>query len=253
METKTENNKRTKNIVIVEKDTSKENVFHRKEVELLLDYYNPCNKFRIAFMIMATCGLRESEVSNIRRSNVFNYEYIKYIVKKPKIRARKTGTTIEYKTRTVKIEYKRLQEELKAYMKTSSFENDRLFPFHKDTLRKQFNIIREEFKKGKLPSEYSCFLEKTTDFIAGNKKYFKPKYRLSSHKLRHFYNTFRLWTIYQGNIILSKLDLAHESIDTNYIYTHKPESIGLTKEQIGKNLTFDNFILQNQTRLNEFF
>lgn len=112
----------------------------------------------------------------------------------------------------------------------NNFEN----VFHRDQLKRQFKIIRTRAGQGKLLPIYNRFLDKCEEFINGRADMFHPHYRLASHKLRHFYNTFQLWTVHKGNIILSAIDIGHTHINTNMIYTHSPESIGLSKQWITK-------------------
>lgn len=98
-----------KNVLVTRKYINNfENVFHRDEVKALFDYYKPCTQYRLAFMIMATCGLRESEVTGLFRDEVVN-GFIKYRVSKSVKKVLKSGVIKEtQKVRIVEIKYQTL-------------------------------------------------------------------------------------------------------------------------------------------------
>ena len=232
--------------IIIEKDIDRNLCITINELKALFDYFPPCHPKRLGFMIMATMGLRPSEVCKLDFTNILNdFRYIKYTVKKPKNKYyKKTKTLVtEYKRRTTPILYETLRKELKEYCLKNyfTFKNGRLFKFKEDMFRRELFKIRKKVEENILKDKiWKGFIEKATENIwLENNASFKQNFRITPYSCRRFYNTYKLWTEYGGNIVLSTRDLGHSHIDTNMIYSYSPEKIGLTPLMIHNKITFD--------------
>ena len=248
--------------IIIEKDIDRNLCITINELKALFDYFPRCNPKRLGFMIMATMGLRPSEVCNLNFTNILNdFKYIKYTVRKPKNKYyKKTKTLVtEYKRRTTPILYETLRQELKEYCLKNyfTFKNGRLFKFSEEMFRRELFKIRNKVYNNELTAEiWKGFTEKATENIwLENNTRFKQSFRITPYSCRRFYNTYKLWTEYGGNIVLSTRDLGHSHIDTNMIYSYSPDKIGLTSLMINHKITFNSLFgnsFKGQTSLIEF-
>jgi len=252
--------------IYLERDADRDMCIRREEVKLLLDEYPTCTRFRVAFMIAATCGLRSGEISNPTNEKLgirieglhFNkqtqmFDTLTYTIAKPVVKIFKNGVrAVIFKKRTVPIRYQQLQKELTLYVLKNYklLKDERLFSFHKDELNKQLQRLRNRVKKvifeeqtesKYYADEYRGFAQVNGQIYIGGE--YKSQYRISPHSLRRFYNTWLLWCQHGGNIILTTKDLGHTKIDTNLIYSFAPERIGLTEEHLKDKATFDMIFL----------
>lgn len=258
--------------VIVEKDIDANLCIKVDELRLLFDYYKPFDPRRIGWMILATCGLRPSEVAAYQdkqgdmigltyNSILNNFQTIRYKVRKPTNKyyaGTKTLVTV-YKMRSVRILYETLRYELKAYCLKNyhSFKNGKLLPYSDDMFRRELKRIRDKIKAGRLDKfKWAGFTEPAQNIVwAPNNDAFRQRYRITPYSCRRFYNTYKLWTEYGGNIVLSTRDMGHNHVDTNMIYSYSPDKIGLTNENIKEKATFDMLFggaTKGQMSLKEF-
>lgn len=258
--------------IVVERDIDRNLCIDKNELMVLFDYWRPAHPLRLGFMIMATCGLRPSEIcggydkvtqeiKGLTVKAILNdFKYLKYTVRKPTNKFYpSTGTLVTtYKKRTVEIKYSTLRHELKLYCMRNyhTFKDGKLFSYPEDAFRKALMKIREKVKGGLLNgSIWHGFIDKATQNIYCPNDTFKQQFRITPYSCRRFYNTFKLWCEYGGDIVLSTKDLGHTHIDTNLIYTYSPDKIGIPKEDLKRIKNFDSLFnsqFKGQLLLNEF-
>lgn len=228
-----------------------------QEIRDLLDFYPYGQRHRLCFAIMATAGLRVSEVVGITINSFLKEDLTEFVYRVSKFKKKKysTGTTvINYKTRKAKIPLW-LAKELKYYISRNyhCFEDGEIFPFSAESLRRYLNNLRELARDKKIPNKRlaDALLEKTSESISFGCKS-NDRYRISCHSFRRFYLTYIYHCVYDKDIALVQRDIGHDLTKTTYDYIYTEDNINVLPAVKDFNKTFFMLDTNTQVRINEF-
>lgn len=194
-----------------------------QEVKELLEAYQPGNKYRLMFFIMAACGLRSGEVVSLQVSNFSkDFKKLTYRVQKPSRKKYKDLIRKIYKIRTVKVPGI-LQNELREFFSRNyyTFKDGKVFNVCQDSLRRELSKKRHALKGG--------FLDEYRLVTNGRNRCW---YRITNHSFRRFYLTYQLYvnSFFDNTptaIIKTSKEIGHTGELTTLCYLHDPRDIGI--------------------------
>ena len=237
-----------KNIRIITKKLYVYPVPTGQELNQMLDYFADGSAYKLAILLLAYCGMRPKELTDLRYSDIdVDNEQRPYQLRHRVYKARNgaSNTSLHYNRKEVlkpiKSEY--LKDQLVDYMRTHPvYERNKIFSWNtSDGLHKAFSQLRNKVLRKEV-NGYDFILDKVaeTEIIKGQKF---NLYRISPYSLRRFAFTFHYYTTFNKDFVTLSKEFGHARPDTTLQYYIMPkESIGLTEKMLQEKVDFDQFI-----------